>query len=60
MDEHKKSELSELSRTCKLWLSYTEYIFFVQELSELKKETTGNHCSNDQVHNKFVSYYKTQ
>ena len=37
MDEHKKSELSELSRACKLQLSYID-IFFVQELSELKKQ----------------------
>ena len=38
--ENKKSELSELSWTCKLWFSYIKYIFIVQEF--IWAERTNN------------------
>ena len=38
--ENKKSELSGLSRTCKLWFSYIEYIFLLPEF--IRAERTKN------------------
>ena len=38
--KNKKNKLSKLSQTCKLWFSYTEYIFIVQEF--IRAERTNN------------------